>query len=129
MPRLILNLANPKLKSADQQAWDDYVRSYKNSSSNLNRIEPKIKHQRAKQSTVLDLHGLTLMQAFLAVKDFCYQHAIIGTKIVKIITGKRGLMQKELPIWCESIAVVKAVKPIFDTQKICGSYEVHLKHR
>lgn len=53
----------------------------------------------------LDLHGMTLQQAYDATYSFLLEHSGLGTPKVIVITGKgkggEGKLKKEFPFWLE----------------------------
>lgn len=50
------------------------------------------------ESTVLDLHGMTVQEAYLAVAEFISTRSCTD---VLIITGKSGIIRKECPVWLD----------------------------
>lgn len=75
----------------------------------------------------LDLHGLTIQQAFNATTDFVNLHLKQGSKDIVIVTGKHGKINHELPFWCKNIAGVSMCLPIIDGMGEHGSYRIFLK--
>lgn len=128
MPRLISNLSKKQLNSTDQSTWDTYVRKYLHSNSRKSPQSDVI-CKTSHMSYWLDLHGLTIHQAFVVFKDFLYQHSLLKTKKVKVITGKGGQIHKEFPLWCQDIKYISAVCPVYDSQNQYGSYEIWLKNK
>lgn len=73
--------------------------------------------------TSLDLHGLTLAQAFDTTKRFIYHTRQAGLKNVMIITGRSGAICAEFPAWMSSINPVSR----FEKLENGGSFRVHLR--
>jgi len=72
----------------------------------------------------MDLHGLTLDEAYNRVKDAfadCYSK---GIRKLKVITGQSGEICRQFPHWAELDAHVKSCKLNRDG----GSYFVRIKH-
>ncbi|MGN1062816.1 MAG: Smr/MutS family protein [Alphaproteobacteria bacterium] len=72
-------------------------------------LSPRLRVRRAAPeqiSYVLNLHGMTLEQAYEAVKKFVARHQRIGSCGITIITGKGlnkiGAIKKEIPLWFET---------------------------
>ena len=71
----------------------------------------------------MDLHGLTLDEAYNRVKDAfadCYSK---GIRKLKVITGRSGEICRQFPIWAELDTNVKSVTMNRDG----GSYSVRIK--
>ena len=107
----------------DMSLWEEFKKTVKPLPS-PKKAPPIRKHFftrlfHPKTPAVLDLHGLTLEEAFLAVKSFLSEHALLRSKKVRIITGKglkgNGQIKKELPFWLshKEIApfILRAEKP------------------
>ncbi len=75
--------------------------------------------------TELDLHGLTLAQAFDVTKRFFYHSRQARLKQVTIITGRSGAICAEFPAWCSTIAIIREIKRLPNG----GSFRVFLKAR
>jgi DNA-nicking Smr family endonuclease len=50
----------------------------------------------------LDLHDLTLEEAYEEFRDFIYEAYTDNISKVEIITGKSGQIRKEFPYWSEN---------------------------
>ena len=71
----------------------------------------------------MDLHGLTLDEAYNRVKDAfadCYSK---GIRKLKVITGRSGEICRQFPMWAELDTLVKSVTLDRDG----GSYSVRIK--
>ena len=73
----------------------------------------------------LDLHGLTLEEAFEEFNDFIYEAYINNLPKVEIVTGKSGQIRKEFPYWSENNHQIKSISPSWHG----GSYEVKLQKK
>lgn len=127
MKKIQSKLSSQHLNPTDQKVWDEFVESISKVSNKSLRHHYTVSPP--KISYFIDLHGLKLNDAFIAVKKFLTMHFELGTKQVQIITGKRGSMSRELPIWCEQFPSVSKIQPIYDSTGSCGSYKIYLKRR
>lgn len=75
--------------------------------------------------TSLDLHGLTLAQAFDVTKRFLYHARHARLKSVMIVTGRSGAICAEFPAWAATIPVIRQI----EIQPNGGSFRVLLKAR
>lgn len=75
--------------------------------------------------TTLDLHGLTLVQAFDVTKRFLYHVRQHRVKNVVIITGRSGAICAEFPAWATAMPIVRS----FEMLANGGSFRVLLKGR
>lgn len=73
----------------------------------------------------MDLHGLTVQEAFLAVRDHIEKGALLGYKRLTLISGKSGQINLELPRWVESNPLVRSV----ESKNGGGAWEVWLKRK
>lgn len=73
----------------------------------------------------LDLHGLTVQEAFLVVRDHIENGALLGYKVLTIISGKSGQINIEMPRWADRISAVRSITP----KNGGGAWEVCLKKR
>lgn len=77
------------MKSEDRQLWEWFTRKMQGPVAALN-----LRHHPRK----LDLHGLTLQQAYAETKQFL--NATPHNRII-VITGRSGEIAKEFPHWVE----------------------------
>ena len=83
-----------------------------------------LEEKAAASSKQMDLHGLTLDEAYNRVKDAfadCYSK---GIRKLKVITGRSGEICRQFPHWAELDTHVKSCKLNRDG----GSYFVRIKH-
>lgn len=73
----------------------------------------------------LDLHGLTLNQAFDQTKRFLYHAHGAGLKEVVIITGRSGAICAEFPAWTTTIPIITRYAILPNG----GSFKVSLRKR
>lgn len=111
------------LKKEDQIVWDRYITDLFNKPELAFRPD-KVKNE---EPTILDLHGLTIQQAFNRVNDFLTIHHTIGSRLITIITGKGGKIQDEFPHWCMNFTFVSECEPIVDSRGQAGAYLIYLK--
>lgn len=76
-------------------------------------------------SPCMDLHGLTVQEAFLAVKDHIENGALLGYKRLTVISGKSGQINLELPRWVENNPLARSV----ESKNGGGAWEIWLKKR
>lgn len=116
-------LNNIMLNSSDQETWNIWVDHFFKKNNPL----PIPKIYKTTLKTVLDLHGMTLQQAFCAVNQFILNHSITGSKKITIITGKSGPILKEFPSWISQNNYVRSINPVVDKKNQIGSFQVILK--
>lgn len=113
---------NYMLSEQDRKDWELYIQKvFKSPEAVLPRIEKEI--DLAKR---LDLHGMTVHQAYHRFKNFVSEHAEIGTSDVVVITGKSGQISREFTSWCRKIAFIKKWEPVVDSRGGIGSYRIKL---
>lgn len=111
-----------QLSEQDRRDWELYIQKVLNSPvkimpSNYKQIElPKR----------LDLHGLTLHEAYHRFNTFVHQHSEIGKSEVVVITGKSGQISREFTNWCRQTHCVKKWEPVVDSRGGVGSYRVYV---
>ena len=96
-------------------------------------LGPVVGHQFAKVSVpraveyspTLDLHGLTIQEAYLVVRDHIENGALLGYKRLTIISGKSGQINVEMPKWAERLSAVRSITPMNGG----GAWEVCLRKR
>jgi DNA-nicking Smr family endonuclease len=71
----------------------------------------------------VDLHGVTVHEAFGVVMDHVSQGAMLGYKKLTIITGRSGQINQELPRWMEKNPHVRSVVSMNGG----GAWEVQMK--
>lgn len=105
-------------KIADEQLWDDLKAGILNEKNTPKRDIPKrLRVVRAKTEELfysLDLHGLTVQQAFEKTIQFLSRHYRAKTKEVLIITGRgttgQGLIKKEFSGWLNNPDIQRYVR-------------------
>jgi len=113
------------LNPIDQQLWNDYVSGQLRLPDNSRSSPPVQKPIYLKKS--LDLHGMTVQQAYHRTEEFIGSHHRLGTKQVVIICGKGGRIAYELPLWCNRFGQISKIIPIVDSRGEHGSYRIVLK--
>lgn len=71
----------------------------------------------------MDLHGVTVHQAFTMVQDHILNGALMGYRRLTIITGRSGQINLEMPRWVERNTHVRSVSQMSNG----GSWEILLK--
>ncbi len=96
------------MKLEDEALWEAYTKTVTPlKKKNLPRLRP-IRHFFLFPTLLpprLDLHGLTLQEAYEAFIDFFHLHIKANTRKIIVVTGKghagQGLLRKEFPLWLE----------------------------
>ena len=96
------------MKSDDEAIWKAYIKTV---SPLKKKSLPKVRSVRRFFLFTpflpprLDLHGLTLQQAYEAFIDFFDLHVKEKTRKIVVVTGKgpngKGSLKKEFPLWLE----------------------------
>lgn len=95
----------------DTDLWDQLKESVQPLDLNVTGqdLPPRLKVRYAPSKPlpyVLDLHQMTVQEAYLAAQQFIVRHYKIGTKRIQIITGKgregKGLIHGEFPGWLDT---------------------------
>lgn len=73
----------------------------------------------------IDLHGMTIQDAYRAVLDHISNGALLGYKRLTIVSGKSGQINVELPRWAERHVAVRSVEPFNGG----GAWEIWLKRQ
>ena len=98
-------------QAEDNVLWDQLKKSGQplNVGMIRNELPPKLKVHRAPLKPVvycLDLHQLTVQEAYQKTVQFIEKHYKIGTKKIQIITGKgrtgKGLIHGEFMGWLDT---------------------------
>lgn len=71
----------------------------------------------------LDLHGLTVHDAYRATVMFIARSVAARHKTVTIVTGRSGVIRKEFPAWVERSSDVKRCELLFGE----GAFRLHLR--
>lgn len=111
------------LNSEDKDLWQQYITYFLNKED---AITPKYTYNDI-NSRKLDLHGLTINNAWIKFKEFIEYHYYNGTKNIVVITGKSGQISKEFVNWCDSIPLIKSYEPLTRRNGAIGSYRINFK--
>jgi hypothetical protein len=113
---------NFKLNQRDRDTWQNYITNFINSQGPID-----IKYtDNWLPSRKLDLHGLTINEAWVRFKEFVTQHYENNTKTITVITGKSGQISKEFPEWCEQLPIIRSYIPMGNYYIQPGSYKIKL---
>ncbi len=78
---------------------------------------------------ILDLHGMTLDEAYHIFNRFLQMHFAAQTGHITVITGRgkegKGQLKKEFPLWLESAKIKEKIKSV--QVKNEGAFEVCLR--
>lgn len=111
------------ISKEDLSVWDSYITKLYNTPEY--QFVPK-KAQMDEPDT-LDLHGMTVQQAFNKTNSFLRRHYDLRNKMVTIITGKDGKINEEFPHWCNNLPFINEIEPLIDSRGQCGAYLIILK--
>ena len=99
------------MKIEDNNLWEELKKSVRpiDSRQKAEDLPPRLKVHRALASPVnycLDLHQMTLEEAYQKTVQFIERHYKIGSKKIQIITGKgregKGLIRGEFENWLDT---------------------------
>ncbi len=97
----------------DDDIWKAYTRGV--TPIKRRAIEPPGKAPRPvvlpRGDRYLDLHGMTLNEAWQAVKDHVLDTALDGRKKTLVVTGFSGAIRREFPRWLEAMPRVREATP------------------
>lgn len=113
------------LSKADIELWERYTRQEASAWTVPRPSRRQV--QDGRMPRTLDLHGMTLQDAWKSVLSFVEGHHDLGTGEIIIICGKGGQIARELPFWCERMRSVRCITPIVDSQGQHGSFRVKLR--
>lgn len=112
------------LSKEDMETWNRFVEKF-------NDIDvsppPRFIYGEGNSSRRLDLHGMTIHEAWMALREFVEMHRELGNKEVVIITGRSGRICHEFTEWCRGIEAVRAYEPIETRGGKVGSYRVRIR--
>lgn len=103
------------IKPEDIKLFHDVVSGAKRLMSNVVKYEPpkaRIFVRDVSVKKVLDLHGLTVQQAFEEARQFVAKGNEAGFKHVTIITGLSGQIRSEFEQWMKNNPLVRETKMI-----------------
>tara|TARA_B100000941_G_scaffold282398_1_gene250810 strand:- start:1023 stop:1442 length:420 start_codon:yes stop_codon:yes gene_type:complete len=99
-----------KISDKDKKVWEEFI----NSKDKLENKDIHLSKKYTDNQIVLDLHGYTIRDANIAVKNLIIKSYNDGKKKVKIITGK-GMRSKNLesPYKSKDLSILKYSVPDF----------------
>lgn len=113
----------------DKQLWDSVAVSVRKPGDPQDPLPSAPIHLRQWPTnpapTSVDLHGLTLAQAFDVTRRFLYHARQARLKQVTIITGRSGAICAEFPAWCGANPIIREIQRLPNG----GSFKVYLKGR
>lgn len=114
------------LSKEDLETWNRFV-------ENLKRSElsppPRFIYGEQSPSRRLDLHGMTIHEAWMNLREFVEAHRTQGNKEVVVITGRSGRISHEFTEWCRKLDAVRSYEPIETKSGKVGSYRLRLRSR
>ena len=127
------------LTDEDKALWEAYTKTVqplkaKKSLSFKALFSPRhwfVRKQKPELLNVLDLHQMTLQEAFHIFNRFIEMHFNEHTKKIIVITGRgkddQGQLKKEFPFWLERADIKDKIKN-FQMQNE-GSFEIELRKK
>lgn len=114
------------LSKEDFETWNQFI-------ENLKRSEvsppPRFIYSEQSLSRKLDLHGMSVHEAWMNLKEFVDVHRSQGNKEVVVITGRSGRISHEFTEWCRQLESVRNYEPIETKGGKVGSYRLYLRSR
>ena len=110
------------ITTQDAVDWENWIEQ---SQSGAPITIPKYESTVAKSKRI-DLHGMTVNDAYNAVCEFIEQHMQCNTPNIVIVTGKSGQIRDEFIGWLGKIKAVVRYHAIVDTRGGVGSYRLYL---
>lgn len=96
------------MNEEDKKVWEAFAKTVTPIGHTRLSFMQKVRHfflPSVSLSNRLDMHGLTVQQAYETFLDFLALHVNAGTRRIVVITGKgqkgQGLLKKEFPLWLE----------------------------
>ena len=127
------------LSEEDKLVWNEYVKKVKplkrrkdsKISSFFSLPHLFLRKQHADLPNTLDLHQMTLDEAFNVFVKFLNIHFNQKTKKITVITGRgkddRGQLKKEFPMWLENDVFKNKINSF--SMKNEGSFEIELRKK
>lgn len=75
-------------------------------------------------SQVIDIHGLSIAEAYAAWLDFVTANHTLGYSVVTVITG-HGMIRSELPQWVTGDPLIRNLEEL----KGGGAFRLHFRRR
>lgn len=112
------------LSKEDSETWNIYITRLK---ENEVSPPPRSIYGDGIPSRRLDLHGLTIHEAWMALREFVEAHQAHGSNELVVITGRSGRISYEFTDWCRRIEGIRAYEPIETRSGKVGSYRIKLR--
>lgn len=114
------------LSESDAETWQRYITRMES----VKEFTP-LKHIYGTEdlSRRLDLHGMTVHEAWGKLREFAEQHADAGTHDIVVITGRSGQIAYEFTEWCRRIPAIRRYEAIETRGGKVGSYRLYLKRK
>ena len=98
------------MKAQDEELWEEVKKTVKPVKRRVKRDLPKrlrvVRDAAKPQKTILDLHGLTVQEAFESTNQFVQKARHAGLKEITIITGRgttgKALIKNEFEGWLDN---------------------------
>lgn len=112
------------LSQEDVETWNRFVEK-------LNELDmsypPSFIYEGGSPSRRLDLHGLSIHDAWMNLREFVDMHHGYGSNEIVVITGRSGRISHEFTEWCRRLPNVRSYEPIETKGGKVGSYRLRLR--
>jgi DNA-nicking Smr family endonuclease len=114
------------LSKEDIDTWNRFIENLQRS-----EVSPPSRSIYGDQSPSrrLDLHGMTIHDAWVNLREFVEAHSSMGNREVVVITGRSGKISHEFTQWCRQLEAVRSYEPIETKGGKVGSYRLRLRSR
>lgn len=113
------------LSKDDIETWNSFIEKLKQTGVS----PPPVIYEDVPPSRRLDLHGMTMHDAWLSLREFVDLHREYGSKDVVVITGRSGRISHEFTEWCRRLESVRSYEPIETKSGKVGSYRIRLRSK
>lgn len=114
-----------KLSERDEMDWNLYISKLEEEKVLLRPIDPPESNHFSRR---LDLHGLSIHEAWVRFREFVDQHTALGSKSLVVITGRSGMISREFVKWCSRIPGIASYEAIETRNGKAGSYRIKLRN-
>lgn len=117
------------LTQDDLKAWQDFVNGSAGRYLPTGRYLIANESSQRRHNKKLDLHGMTIQDAYVRTTRFLQEHWSVGTRSVVLVCGKGGKISDELPVWCKNLGFIRECTPNIDSTGEFGSYTIKFMKR
>lgn len=113
-----------KLSERDEMDWNLYISNLEENESLPISVDPPDSNHVSRR---LDLHGLSIHEAWIRFTEFVDQHVVLNSKSIVVITGRSGMISREFTKWCTRAPGVISYEAIDTRNGKAGSYRIRLR--